>query len=125
MNKSFVIVGPDATEAEGRQLMQALKVSHRQYDFELYEPYGTNTNYGIMMASWVSKQRAAEALQAAKQIERTSFIWECSATTPRRARKSACPKFDGRSRTAAGRCANRMNTECHFLPKADTRCCTA
>jgi hypothetical protein len=75
MNKSFVIAGPDATEAEGRQLMQALKVSHRQYDFELYEPYGTNTNYGIMMASWVSKQRAAEALQAAKQIERTSFIW--------------------------------------------------
>jgi hypothetical protein len=57
------------------------------------------------MASWVSKQRAAEALQAAKQM--------------------ACPKFDGRSRTAAGRCANRMNTECHFLPKADTRCCTA
>jgi hypothetical protein len=44
MNKSFVIAGPDATEAEGRQLMQALKVSPLQYDFELYEPYGTNTN---------------------------------------------------------------------------------
>ena len=83
MNKSFVIVGSAATEAEGRQLMQALKVSHRQYDFELYEPYGTNTNYGIMMASWVSKQRAAQALQAAKQVERTSFIWECRGTGDR------------------------------------------
>jgi hypothetical protein len=80
MNKSFVIVGSAATEAEGRQRMQALKVSHPPYDFELYEPYGTNTNYGIMTASWVSKQRAAEALQAAKQIERTSFIWECRGT---------------------------------------------
>jgi hypothetical protein len=80
MNKSFVIVGSAATEAEGRQRMQALKVSHPQYDFGLYEPYGTNTNYGIMMASWVSKPRAAEALQAAKQIERTSFIWECRGT---------------------------------------------
>jgi hypothetical protein len=80
MNKSFVIVGSAATEAEGRQRMQALKVSHPQYDFELYAPYGTNTNYGIMMASWVSKLRAAEALQAAKQIERTSFIWECPGT---------------------------------------------
>jgi hypothetical protein len=60
--------------------MQELKVSHPQYDFELYEPYGTNTNYGIMMASWVSKPRADEALQAAKQIERTSFIWECRGT---------------------------------------------
>ena len=80
MNKSFVIVGSAATEAEGRQLMQALKVSHPQYDFELYEPYGTNNSYGIMMASWVSKTRAAEALQAARQIERTSFIWECRGT---------------------------------------------
>jgi hypothetical protein len=51
MNKSFVIVGSAATEVEGRQRMQALKMSHPQYDFELYEPYGTNTNYGIMMAS--------------------------------------------------------------------------
>jgi hypothetical protein len=80
MNKSFVIVGSAATEAEGRQRMQALKVSYPQYDFELYEPYGTNTNYGIMMASWVSEPRAAEALQAAKQIERTSFIWKCRGT---------------------------------------------
>ena len=83
MNKSFVIVGSAATEAEGRQRMQGLKISHPQYDFELYEPYGTNTNYGIMMASWVSKQRAGEALQAAKQIERTSFIWECRGTGDR------------------------------------------
>jgi hypothetical protein len=80
MNKSFVIVSSAATEAEGRQRMQALKESHPQYDFELYEPYGTNTNYGIMMASWVSKPRAVEALQAAKQIDRTSFIWECRGT---------------------------------------------
>ncbi|HEY1473138.1 MAG TPA: hypothetical protein VGF53_03550 [Pseudolabrys sp.] len=80
MNKSFVIVHSAATEAEGRQRMQTLKVSHPQYDFELYAPYGTNTNYGIMMASWVSKHRAAEALQAAKHIDRTSFIWECRGT---------------------------------------------
>jgi hypothetical protein len=76
-NKHFVIVGSAPNEAAGRKLMNDLKAQYPDYDFELYGPYGSNPSYGIMMAAWVSQERAAEALRAAKKIEPTSLIWSC------------------------------------------------
>jgi len=76
-NKYFVIVGDALSEAEGKKKLSDLKSKYPAYDFELYAPYGSNKHYGIMIASWVSKERAAEALAAAKKIDRTSFIWSC------------------------------------------------
>ena len=76
-NKYFVIVGSALDEAEARQKMFAMKARFPEYDFELYAPYGANPYYGIMIASWVSRERAAEALVAAKKIDRTSFLWAC------------------------------------------------
>src|SRR5205807_2274740 len=79
-NKYFVIVGSAPNEAQGEKKMKELKAKHPEYDFELFGPYGSNTSYGIMIASWVSRERAAEALQAAKKIEPTSFTWSCRGT---------------------------------------------
>ena len=79
-NKYFVIVGSASTEGEGTKKLAELKSKHPAYDFELYAPYGSNISYGIMIASWVSRERANEALGAAKKIEPTSFIWSCRGT---------------------------------------------
>jgi hypothetical protein len=79
-NKYFVIVGSASSEAEGTRQMEALKAKHPEYDFALYGPYDPNRSFGIMMASWVSKERAEEALLAARKIEKTSFTWACRGT---------------------------------------------
>jgi hypothetical protein len=79
-NKYFVIVGSAGSESEGRKRMSILKSKNPRFDFELFAPYGSNNNYAIMMASWVSSERAREALAEAKRIERTSFIWSCRQT---------------------------------------------
>jgi hypothetical protein len=79
-NKYFVIVGSAANEAQGTQKMNSLKRKYPDYDFELYGPYGSNPSFGIMIASWVSRERANEALNAAKKIEPTSFMWSCRGT---------------------------------------------
>ena len=76
-NKYFVIVSSVRSETQGKQKMSDLKSRYPAYDFELYAPYGANPYYGIMIASWVSRERAAEALAAAKKIEPTSFLWAC------------------------------------------------
>jgi len=82
-NKYFVIVESASNEAEGMKRLSELKSRYPTYDFELYAPYGSNAYYGIMIASWVSRERATEALAAAKKIERTSFIWSCRSTGDR------------------------------------------
>jgi hypothetical protein len=79
-NKYFVIVASASTEGEGTKRLSELKSTYPAYDFELYAPYGSNRSYGIMIASWVSRERANEALGAAKKIEPTSFIWSCRGT---------------------------------------------
>lgn len=79
-NKYFVIVGSAASEASGRERMADLKRKHPKYDFELFAPYGTNRSYGIMIATWTSAERAHEALEEAKKIDPTSFIWACRGT---------------------------------------------
>ncbi|MEA2876991.1 MAG: hypothetical protein QOF14_2187 [Hyphomicrobiales bacterium] len=79
-NKYFVIVGSASSQAEGTRRMTALKSKYPNHDFELYGPYGSNPSFGIMIASWVSKERAEEALRAAKAMEKTSFLWACRNT---------------------------------------------
>lgn len=64
-NRWFVIVGSAATEEKGIERMHKFKKKAPQYDFSLYQPYGNNENYAIMMASWVPKSIAEKALEDA------------------------------------------------------------
>jgi hypothetical protein len=66
-NKYFVAVGYASMEADGKRKLARLKRKFLKYDFQLHEPYGVNKRYEIMIASWVSKRRAAEALRAARK----------------------------------------------------------
>ena len=79
-NKYFVIVASASSEGEGVRRMKALKSKYPNYDFELYGPYGSNPKFGIMIAAWVSRERADEALRVAKTIDKTSFLWQCRST---------------------------------------------
>lgn len=79
-NKYFVLVGSASSEANGRKQLSELKSRYPNYDFELYAPYGSNRSYGIMIASWVSRERANEALAVARNIDVSSFIWACRST---------------------------------------------
>jgi len=49
-----------------------------EYDFALYEPYGDNPYYGVMMASWVPRDVALEALRLARRdVARDAYLWAC------------------------------------------------
>jgi hypothetical protein len=77
-NKYFVIVGDAPTREEGLSAIRRLKEKAPQWDFVLYEPYGANTNYGIMMATWVPHEVALEALRLARRyVAHDAFIWAC------------------------------------------------
>ncbi len=77
-NKYFVMVGSAATKDEGIRLMNKLKAKAPQYDFVLYAPYGANTYYAVMMATWVPKDVAKEALRLAQRdVARDAIIWAC------------------------------------------------
>jgi hypothetical protein len=77
-NKYFVIVGSASTREDGLRLMKSLKSKAPQYDFALYEPYGDNPNFGIMMASWVPRDVALEALDIARRtVARDAVLWAC------------------------------------------------
>ncbi|WP_175148190.1 hypothetical protein [Paraburkholderia ultramafica] len=77
-NKYFVIVGSARTRTDGLRLMSDLKSKAPQYDFALYEPYGDNPNYGVMMASWVSRDDAIEALRLARRdVAPDAYLWAC------------------------------------------------
>ena len=80
-NKYFVIVGSASTREEGLRLMKTFKSKAPQYDFALYEPYGNNSHFGIMMASWVPHDVALQVLDIAKQtLAHDAFIWACRDT---------------------------------------------
>jgi hypothetical protein len=80
-NKYFVIVGSTSTREEGIRLMNILKSKAPKYDFALYEPYGDNHNFGVMMASWVPRDVAIEALDIARRtVARDAFLWACRST---------------------------------------------
>ena len=77
-NKYFVIVGAAASREEAVKLMNKLKAKAPQHDFVVYAPYGSNTNYGVMMASWAPRDVATEALrQARKDVAADAFLWSC------------------------------------------------
>lgn len=77
-NKYFVIVGSSSTKEDGISLMNRLKKKAPAYDFELYEPYGENSHYGVMMATWVPYDVAKEALQLARRyVAPDALIWSC------------------------------------------------
>jgi hypothetical protein len=77
-NKYFVIVASARTFNEARAAADEFKRKAPQFDFVVYEPYGDNPWYGVMMATWVSREVAREALQDARRlIAEDSYIWAC------------------------------------------------
>ena len=92
-NKYFVIVGSAASKSAGVKMMNKFKMASPEHDFALYPPYRGNLNYGVMIASWVSRDVAmkaqAEGLEVAKKALKddfkekrdTPFIW-CYPTGP-------------------------------------------
>ncbi|SRR6266436_4417878 len=80
-NKYFVIVGSASTREDGLRLMNNIKSRAPRYDFALYEPYGENPNFGVIMASWVPRNVALEALGIARQaVSRDAYLWACRST---------------------------------------------
>jgi hypothetical protein len=80
-NKYFVIVGSAKSRETGINLMKRLKAKAPQYDFALYAPYGSNPYYGVMMATWVPKDVALEALEAARRdVVPDAYLWACRST---------------------------------------------
>jgi hypothetical protein len=80
-NQYWVDVGSAKDEAAGKIYIAELKRKFPLCDFALYSPFGKNTVWNIVIASWVSKAEAEEIVVAAKNaINGTSFVWRaCSA----------------------------------------------
>lgn len=77
-NKYFVIVGSASSEQAAVALMNRLHRKAPQYDFVVFMPYGANPSYGVMMATWVSKEVAQQALRAARQsVVPDAYLWAC------------------------------------------------
>lgn len=80
-NKYFVIVASPRSREEGLRLLERFKAKTPQYDFALYQPYGSNTSYGVMMASWVPREIATEALRLARRdVAADAYLWSCRST---------------------------------------------
>jgi hypothetical protein len=79
-NKHFVVLMSAPDEATGQAEIKHLRSKYPKYDFALYTPYGSNRNFGIMMASWVPYQIAEQALSVAKNINSGAYIWSCRST---------------------------------------------
>jgi len=77
-NKYFVIVSSVKTYEGALSEVRRLKLKAPQFDFVAYAPYGDNTFYGIMMATWVRYSVAKEAVANAKKyVAGDSYIWKC------------------------------------------------
>ena len=77
-NRYFVVVGSVPSEEGAIRRMNQLKAKAPQYDFVVYGPYGSNPNYAIMMATWVSKDVANQALHAARTaVVGDAYPWAC------------------------------------------------
>lgn len=77
-NKYFVIVGSRKSREAGLSLMNRLKANSPQYDFALYAPYGNNPYFAVMMASWVPRDVAMEALLLARRdVVPDAYLWAC------------------------------------------------
>lgn len=83
-NKYFVIVGSAQSRQQGLSLMNRFKAKAPQYEFALYGPYGDNPYFGVMMASWVPRDVAAEALRLARRdVVPDAYLWACRSTGER------------------------------------------
>lgn len=77
-NRYFVIVASPESEQEGLRKLDELKSTSPDYDFHLYPPYGANTHYAVMIASWVSRDLAYEVLGIAKRdVASDAYPWRC------------------------------------------------
>jgi hypothetical protein len=77
-NRHFVIVGSARTQEEGIQLMNRFKSKAPQHDFVVYGPYGSNTYFGVVMATWVPRDVAVEAQRLARRdVAADAYIWSC------------------------------------------------
>lgn len=77
-NRHFVIVGSVSSEQGAIALMNRLKAKAPKYDFVVYQPYGSNPHYAIMMATWVSRPVALRALRAARaEVVPDAYLWSC------------------------------------------------
>ena len=74
-NQYWVNVGYARSKAEDSKKLAELKAGYPNHDFALYVPFGRNNKWNIVFASWVSEHEAEMALQAAKAINPTSFLW--------------------------------------------------
>ncbi|WP_298826204.1 SPOR domain-containing protein [uncultured Piscinibacter sp.] len=80
-NKYFVIVGSAGSEDEAIRLMNRLKAKAPKYDFVVYLPYGANPFYGVMMATWTSREVAQQALREARaSVAPDAYLWACRST---------------------------------------------
>lgn len=77
-NKHFVIVASVQSREGAISTMKHLKQKAPQFDFEVYAPRESNAHYAIIMATWVPKNVALQALGLARQyVARDSYIWAC------------------------------------------------
>ncbi|AAZ27756.1 hypothetical protein [Colwellia psychrerythraea] len=79
--KYFTIVYSTPDFAEAKRKAKRLKRKFPELDFVVYDKYPDNANYGIMMATWTSKEIANRAAKFAKEhIRNDSFVWHCRGT---------------------------------------------
>ena len=77
-NKHFVMVASARSYETAVSEIKRLKRKAPQYDFVVYAPYRSNTNYAIMMATWVPYDLAKRVLELAKRdVNPGSIIWSC------------------------------------------------
>ncbi len=77
-NKYFVLVASVFSASDAAREIDRLKSKAPQYDFVAYAPYQGNPAYAIMMATWVSKEVAYQALEEARRdVAGDAFVWKC------------------------------------------------
>jgi hypothetical protein len=74
--KNFVIVGSHLDAEDARRQATELRRRFPQIDVDVYGRYMGNPYYGVMLASWTSRDRAREALDFARaNIVRDAYRW--------------------------------------------------
>ena len=78
-NSYFVIAASPKTEAEANMQYESKVTAHPNIDFSIYKPYDSNTYYGLMMGTWLSKAEADRVLQIATQLglQPQPYLWRC------------------------------------------------
>ena len=66
-NRHFVIIHSAQSVAEGKRVIEKFALRLPHMDFALYDRYRNSDYYGVMLATWVSKDVAMEALKIARE----------------------------------------------------------